>query len=155
MTLSCTTLWKWYKKILFDLPKNFQTNFSFLGTSRWFADGARNLALQYQWGQVLESNQLHMAYEASNLTACPTWHGDATGIRTPVTGETVRHNSLYMMAPYAPCGAAVAEFYWPKFVCLIHIHLLCLLFMLKKSLATKPHIYNLLGISIYWFVCRW
>lgn len=26
--------------------------------------------------------------------------GDATGIRTPVTGETVRHNNLYMMAPY-------------------------------------------------------
>lgn len=26
------------------------------------------------WGQVLESNQLHVAYEASNLTACPTWH---------------------------------------------------------------------------------
>ena len=151
MTLSCTTLWKWYKKILFDLPKNFQTNFSFLGTSRWFADGARNLALQYQWGQVLESNQLHMAYEASNLTACPTWHikvgsfsscpgtqplgwiilqvrfseynhrqkssffrvGDTTEIRTPVTGETVRHNNLYMMVPYAHCGAAVAEFYWP------------------------------------------
>ena len=25
--------------------------------------------------------------------------GDTTGSRTPVTGETVRHNNLYMMAP--------------------------------------------------------
>lgn len=27
-------------------------------------------------------------------------NGDATGNRTPITGETVRYNSLYTMAPY-------------------------------------------------------
>ena len=63
-------------------------------------------------------------------------YGGATGNRTPISWETVRYNSRYTIAPN-------------------YLYLLCLLFMLKKSLATKPHIYKPLDNSIYWFVCRW
>lgn len=63
--------------------------------------------------------------------------GGATGNRTLISWETVRYNSRYIIAPDAPYGAGVAKIYWPQF---IRIYLLCLLFMLKKSLATKPHI---------------
>ena len=98
---------------------------------------------------VLHIISITLSYWATGI------YGGATGNRTPISWETVRYNGHYTIAPNAPYGARVAEIYWLEFVCLIRRYLLCLLFMLKKSLATKPHIYNPLDSSIYWFVCRW
>ena len=79
---------------------------------------------------VLHIISMTLSYWATGI------YGGATGNRTPISGETVRYNSRYTIAPN-------------------YLYLLCLLFMLKKSLATKPHIYKPLDNSIYWFVCRW
>ena len=64
--------------------------------------------------QASMSNQLHQGaksirnvdeppffsiYESPSMNSVSRAIGDTTGSRTPVTGETVRHNNLYMMAP--------------------------------------------------------